>query len=71
VRIEDIDDLGEIGERTGQPVDLVNDNDLNLASLDIGKEPLEPGRSIVPPDRPPSSYMSGSAIQPACRWLKT
>ena len=27
----------EIGERPGQAVDLVNDNDLNLASLDIGE----------------------------------
>ena len=39
--VEDIDDLGEIGERPGQAVDLVNDNDLNLASLDIGEEPLQ------------------------------
>jgi hypothetical protein len=41
VRIEHIDDLGEIGERTGQPVDLVDDNDLHLAGLDIGKQPLQ------------------------------
>jgi hypothetical protein len=41
VRIEDVDNLGEIGERPGQAVDLVNDNDLNLAGLDIGEEPPE------------------------------
>jgi hypothetical protein len=33
--IEHIDDLSEIGERPGQPVDLVNNNDLDLASPDI------------------------------------
>ena len=43
--IQHIDDLREIGERPGQAVDLVNDNDLNLASLDIGEEPLQ-GRAL-------------------------
>ena len=43
--IQHIDDLGEIGERPGQAVDIVNDNDLNLASLDIGEEPLQ-GRAL-------------------------
>ena len=36
-RIEDVDNLGEIGERAGQPVDLVDDNDLDLACLDVGE----------------------------------
>ncbi len=67
--VKHIDDLGEVGQRTGQPVDLVDDDDLYLLRRNIGEQPLQAGRSIVPPDRPPSSYMSGSAIQPAWRWL--
>jgi hypothetical protein len=35
--IQHIDDLREIGERPGKAVDFVNDNDLNLASLDTGE----------------------------------
>ena len=63
--IEHIDDLREISERTVQPVDFVDDDDLNLAGLDAFQKPLERRRSIVPPERPPSSYISGSASQPA------
>ncbi len=39
--IQHIDDLGEVGERAGQAVDLVDDDDLDLAGLDIGEEPLQ------------------------------
>jgi hypothetical protein len=48
--VEDVDDLGEIGERPGQPVDLVDDNDLSPAGPDIGEEPLE-GRPLHRPAR--------------------
>ena len=37
MRVEDVDDLGEVGERAGQPVDLVDDDDLDLACLDVGE----------------------------------
>ena len=43
--IEDLDDLGEIGERAGQPVDLVDDDDIDLAGADIGEQQLQ-GRSL-------------------------
>jgi hypothetical protein len=43
--VKDLDELGKIGERPGQPVDLVNDNDIDLACLDIGDEPFE-GRPL-------------------------
>ena len=42
-RIEHLDDLGEVGEAAGQPVDLVDDDDVDLAGLDIGEQPLEAG----------------------------
>ncbi len=31
---------------------------------------LRAGRSMVAPETPPSSYISGSAIQPSCFWLR-
>ena len=33
--VEDVDDLGEICKRPGQPVDLVDNDDLNLPGLDV------------------------------------
>ena len=37
--IEDLDDLGKIGEQTGQPVDLVDD-DIDPPRGDVGEQPL-------------------------------
>ena len=45
VAIEQFDELGEVGERTGQPVDLVNHDDIDLAGFDVGQEPLQ-GRAV-------------------------
>ncbi len=33
--LEDLDDLGEIGERAGQPVDLVDDDVIDSPGLDV------------------------------------
>ena len=41
VSIQHVDDLGEIGQRACQPIDLVDDHDLHFASLDISKQPLQ------------------------------
>src|SRR6516164_1819319 len=41
VGIEQLDELGEISQRAGQPVDLVNQHNVNLARLDIGQELLQ------------------------------
>ena len=62
--IQHIDDLGEIGERPGQAVDLVNDNDLNLASLDIGEEPLQ-GRALYRAAREASVVVHFGARDPS------
>jgi hypothetical protein len=40
-RIEDLDDLGKIGERAGQPVDLVDDHDVDPPGRDVGEQPLQ------------------------------
>src|SRR5262249_48190956 len=41
VGIKQLDELGEISERAGQPVDLVNQYDINLAGANIGQELLQ------------------------------
>jgi hypothetical protein len=43
--IEGLDQLGEVGQRPGQPVDLVDDDDVDPAGVDILQELLK-GRAI-------------------------
>src|SRR6202043_1380455 len=43
--VEDLDELGKIGERAGQPVDLIDDDHIDLACLDIGDQPFQ-GRPL-------------------------
>src|SRR5215467_16377632 len=43
--VEQLDELGEVGQRAGQAVDLVDDNDLDLAGFHVGQEPLQ-GRAL-------------------------
>ena len=43
--IEDLDDLGEIGEGARQAIDLVGDQQINLTRLDVGEELLQ-GRAV-------------------------
>ena len=55
-RVEDLDDLGKIGERADQPIDLVDDNGIDPTRCDVGEQPsCRAGRSIVAPENPPSS----------------
>src|SRR6516225_1780797 len=39
--VEDLDDLGKIGERAGQPIDLVDDHDVDPPRGDVGKQLLQ------------------------------
>jgi hypothetical protein len=41
--VEDLDDLGKIGERAGQPVDFVDDNGVHPPRLNIGEQLLQIG----------------------------
>ena len=43
--VEQLDQLGEIGQRAGEPVDLVDHHDVDLAGPDIGQELLQ-GRAV-------------------------
>ena len=55
VAFEQLDQIQEIEHRAGKPVDLVDDNDVDLAGLHIARSRFRAGRSIVPPEKPPSS----------------
>ena len=39
--IEELDQLGEVGQRPRQPVYLVDDDDVDLAGADVVQQPLE------------------------------
>jgi hypothetical protein len=39
--VEQLDQLGEVCQRTGQPVDLVDDNDIDLAGPDLVEKGLQ------------------------------
>ena len=41
--VEQLDQLGEIRERAGQAVDLVDDDNIDPAVPDVGQQPLQGG----------------------------
>ena len=41
--IEQLDQLGEVGQRPGQAVDLVDDDDIDLPGSDVVQQPLQGG----------------------------
>jgi hypothetical protein len=41
LRVEDLDDLGEISQRSRQPIDLVDDDHVDLASANVVQQPLQ------------------------------
>ena len=41
VPVEHLDQLGEVHERAAEPVDLVDDHDVDPARLDVGEQPLQ------------------------------
>src|SRR3546814_5375202 len=43
--VEDLDDPGEVGERAGQAVDLVDHHDVDFAVANVGKQ-LQQGRTL-------------------------
>ena len=51
--IEALNHLGEVGEGAGQPVDLVDDDHLDLAGVDVVHEPGEGGAVHGAPGIPP------------------
>ena len=45
VLVEQLDQLGEVRQRAGQAVDLVDDDDVDLAGPDVLQQPLQ-GRAV-------------------------
>ena len=45
MRIEHLDDLGEVGKRTGQSIDLVDHHRIDLVGLNVGEKLLQ-GRAV-------------------------
>ena len=43
--VEGLHHLGEVGERAGQPVDLVDDDHIDQSVIEIGHQPLQ-GRAL-------------------------
>src|SRR6266446_6867882 len=62
--VEDLDQPGKIGERARQPVDLVDDDDVDPASLDVGKQLLQ-CRPLHVATREPAVVVAGSGQYPA------
>jgi hypothetical protein len=61
--------LGEVGQRAGQPVDLVDHHNLGRTLADICEQSLQ-GRSLHgPPEIPPSSKAVLISLQPSLDWL--
>ena len=53
--VELFDDLGEVGEGAGESVNFINNYGVDLLRGDIVQKGSSPGRSMLPPEKPPSS----------------
>src|SRR6266436_6517213 len=62
--VEDLDQPGKIGERAGQPVDLIDDDDVDPASLDVSEQALQ-SRSLHVATREPAIVVAGPRRCPA------
>ncbi len=62
--VEEFDQPGKIGERAGQPVHLVDDNDVDPAGSDIGDQVLQ-GGSLQIAAGEPAIVIAGSDRYPA------
>ena len=69
-RSKPLDDLGEVRQRAGQPVDLVDDHDIDLARLDIREERLQ--RRTIDDCRPNSRHRHSARaeLQPSPAWRR-
>src|SRR5215472_7986187 len=63
-RIEDLDVLGKIGKRAGQPVDLIDNHGIDPPRGDVGEEPLQ-RRSIHRHAGEPAVVITSTQAHPA------
>jgi hypothetical protein len=70
VLVEQLDQLGKVGERAGQPVDLVDDHDVDFAGPDLAEQLLQ-GRPLQ--GSLPAATTTGRSRaprrHPSCAWL--
>jgi hypothetical protein len=71
VRVKDLDDLGEVGERTGQAVDLVDDHDVDLPGDDVGEQALQRRPLRVSPREPGIVIELRQRLPALVLWLRT
>ena len=62
--VEELDEPGKVGERAGQPVDLVDDHDVDPAGPDIGEQALQRGALQIA-TREPAIVIAVLANHPA------
>ena len=60
--VEQLHQLGEVGQRPGQPVDFVDDDHVHRPRPDVAEGSLSAGRSVLPPENPPSSYLARRTV---------
>jgi hypothetical protein len=64
--VKNLHELGKIGKRSRQPSTLyTTTTSIWPASISVISL-FKAGRSIVPPENPPSSYSVGNIVQPSC-----
>ena len=66
--VEDLDDLGKVGERAGQAVHFADDDGIDLASLDVGEQLLQ-RRPLQGSARDAAVVIVGSDRMPALAGL--
>src|SRR5829696_6641495 len=66
--IEQLDQLGKVGKRAGQAIDLVDDDHVDRSGLNVREEPLQ-GRAVHRPARDAAVVVSGRDQGPALMGL--
>ena len=67
--IKQLDEFCEISERAGQPVDLVNQHDVDRARANIGQQLLQRWPFKRGAGECAIVVAGGMARQPSCAWL--
>ena len=64
-----LDDAGEVEQRAGQPIDLVDDDAIDDARLDVAQQPLQSRPLHVAAGEAAVVVAVGQQVQPSCFWL--
>ena len=67
--VEHLDQLGEVGERAGQPIDLIDDDDVDPSCLNIGEQLLQRWPIHRTAGKAAVVVVIRSSRQPSCAWL--